>query len=466
VDEKRTSPTSDLSAESKPGDSTGRTISASDITEVMDGQEWMTAKEIASKAARVDEATRSLVQMFYNRKSDDSELRERIESRPDPDDKRRKQYRFAKDDAEEAGQENSSDSDTADTESEEDAKYLCPECGSTDYVEKYGLVLCADCAAKIEDQDDAGQSDKAEEQRGDTYFQAGDDGRPDVVEPETLVAIVNENNGPIRIDNLHRELDEELSNEEKETVLAAIKSHEELELDGHHVSLRKTAECPDCGTNISRIQLEVYGSCTDCADGDDTEVPVASGVSTEINAESPAEESVSQPDSASEEKSEPQEFRERVHNERSTIHDISDGRVNGKYVCLDCGCGFVKADKAKQHEINIHGDDYDQNYRKVKTIPEEEAAERWIVTYRNPFSTEWKDPRVRKARKKRAKTVLGQKDYALDLKQIREAMGQLYSPDSDNRRCFIDASELEELLKELVEEGVLQQDGQTWALSG
>lgn len=153
-----------------------------------------------------------------------------------------------------------------------------------------------------------------------------------------------------------------------------------------------------------------------------------------------------------------------IRHEPVPVKTAKYSTVPGQYLCTDCGAaGDSKF--MKNHELDVHDDDYERDYKKVDNIPDDEGVDRWIIIYENNIGTEWQHPKQREARKSRIEAVLEQHDHALDLKQIWGKMGDFYN-DTERQGCRgpVDRGQLLRLLEEMVDEDRLQQDGDTWTV--
>ena len=161
--------------------------------------------------------------------------------------------------------------------------------------------------------------------------------------------------------------------------------------------------------------------------------------------------------------------RHRVRREPSTVRDVVEADLSGRYLCLDCGFlpqGTDQARAAKRHDFRTHESYTDEDgeaYRQLEDVPADELAERWLLIYENVGST-WTHPKVHEARKNGIVHILEQADYFLDLSELQERVNEFVSSYGSRGLTVDQLTDDPGYLDELVAEGRIEQEGTSWGV--
>lgn len=105
-------------------------------------------------------------------------------------------------------------------------------------------------------------------------------------------------------------------------------------------------------------------------------------------------------------------------------------------------------------------------YDQLADVPDDVLADRWLLIYKN-VGCSWTHPKVHEARKNGIVTVLEEADYFLDLSALRERVNELVAAEANRDKNRISTEMLTDdpgYLAELVAEGRVERDGETWGI--
>lgn len=165
------------------------------------------------------------------------------------------------------------------------------------------------------------------------------------------------------------------------------------------------------------------------------------------------------------------EDKHRVRREPSTVREVLDAAVSGRYLCMDCGFSAAQgktASRMKAPEFRSHGpytDEGGTDYRQLADVPEDVLAERWLVIYKN-VGSRWTHPKVHEARKNGIVTVLEEADEFLSIAELRERINQQWGTNYNGEEPMTRKMLTDDpgYLDELVEEGRIERDGKRYAV--